>query len=112
MDLPLCRMRQIVEAIKLRLKDSDLRERKLLEWQTKTLAGIIAATVQVPKGKQNPLFAEVEKITLTTKEENPAEAHTPPETDPSVFVEQGSTVAADRNRVGSFERLTRGKLVA
>jgi hypothetical protein len=73
------------------------------------LAGFIANTVPTSKGKKNPLVAEVSKIKLVSDEDRAEFSSGPlPEADPEVFVEEGSQVAADRNKVGSFERLHRG----
>ena len=42
----------------------DHRERLLAEWQTKTVATFIAATVPTAKGKKNTLLESAHKISL------------------------------------------------
>lgn len=114
MDLPVCRMRQIVKSIEQRTKLQKARDDMVVEWQTKTLANFIANTVKVPKGKQNPLVKAVESIRLVDMKEleDGTIPYTPeqidPADDPAVYVEQGSQVAEQRNSPGSFERLLNG----
>jgi hypothetical protein len=90
-----------------------IRRDIVTEWQTKTLANFSAATVQVPKGKSNPLARAVDAITLVSHEDLKSigasrmpEATNPKAFDPAVFVEQGSQVA--KNPVASFERIAQG----
>jgi hypothetical protein len=109
MDLTVRRTVQILKSIQERRKVAKLERDLAIEWQTKVLAGFIAGTVPVEKGKKNPLAAEVRNIRLVSdqiKEEFAGPEK--PEADPEVFVEEGSQVAAERNKVGSWERLHQG----
>lgn len=109
MDLTVRRVVQILASIRERHRVLRLERHAVTEWQTKVLAGFIANTVPIPKGKKNPLVAEVSKIKLVSDDDRAEFASGPkPEADPEVFVEEGSQVAADRNRAGSWERLHRG----
>jgi len=64
MDVPIARLRQIIEAISVRLQAASRERAVLTEWSTKTLAQYIAATVPVPKGKNNKLLKSAQKIEL------------------------------------------------
>lgn len=102
-DLPICRLRQIIKTVEERRKAQQKVKNALLEWQTKTLAMFVAHTVQVPKGKSNPLLKAVDKISLNKDEKRDNSAV---EADPEVFVEEGSQTA--QNHIGSFERVLGG----
>lgn len=109
LDLTVRRIIQILESVKERHRVLRLERNVVTEWQTKVLAGFIANTVPTAKGKKNPLVAEVSKIKLVSDKDRTDFSSGPkPEADPEVFVEEGSQVAADRNKVGSWERLHRG----
>ncbi len=105
LELPIARLRQIVANIEDRVSAERKLQATFFEWQTKTLASFIAATVPTEKGKPNGLLKEAEKISLNLD----GEAETLEKqviNDPSVFVEQGSQSVS--NRVGSYERLMGG----
>ena len=109
MELTVRRTVQILDAIKERHRLRRLERHSVTEWQTKVLAGFIANTVPSKKGRKNPLLAEVSNIKLVSDEDRAEFTSEPaPEADPEVFVEEGSQVAADRNKAGSWERLHHG----
>jgi len=109
LDLTLRRVVQILAAIKERHRVIRLERHAVIEWQTKTLASFIANTVPVAKGKTNKLVAEVRNIKLVNEDDREKFSNKPaPDADPEVFVEEGSQVAVDRNKPGSWERLHRG----
>lgn len=99
LDLYVCRLRQIVSAVELRIKQRELKRDLVTEWQTKTLASFIAGTVKVPKGKNNPLAKAVDKIRLVDDRDMPEE----PEVD-----REGPRDNRASNPVGTFEQLSRG----
>lgn len=74
LDLPLRRFRQVLVAIVERKHYEAVAERQLLAWQTRTIASFIAATVEVEKGKSNPLLAEAAKINLDDPGEQVADS--------------------------------------
>lgn len=98
------RLRQITAVIEQRQKAQRLHRGALIEWQTKTLASFIAATVPVEKGKGgNPLAKAAEKVRLRLEDdEGVADNDVPME----VWLEEGSQTA--ENSEGSFEQLMRG----
>lgn len=103
LDMAICRLRQVVANIEARLKASRLREQTIAEWQTKTLAQFIAATVATDKGKKNPLAEEAAKIRLRLEgDDGKADSDVPMEK----YIEEGSQVA--ENVEGSYERLMQG----
>lgn len=101
--MAVCRLRQAVANIEARRKGERQYRNIIAEWQTRTIAQFIAATVPVEKGKRNTLAEEAEKIRLRLEDEKgTSESDAPPE----VFVEEGSQVA--KNAAGSYERLMAG----
>ncbi len=90
------RLRQIVTNIESRLFISEFRDNRLLSWQTRTLAIFISQTIEIEKGKENPLFEAAKKISLDQAELDDATAIPEPGTNSS------------EPAAGSFERLTRG----
>lgn len=66
MEIPLCRLRQIIEASHYRIEDGYRRTAKLAEWQAKTICVWIGANAGVwmdlDKGKKNPLIEAVTQI--------------------------------------------------
>lgn len=103
MDLPVCRLRQIVANIDDRKKSERLYASTIAEWQTRTLAQFIAATVPLEKGQKNPLADEAAKIRLRLEnDKGKADNDVPIEE----IIEKGSQVA--QNQPGSFERLMGG----
>lgn len=90
--------------IELRMKAQREYDKTIAEWQTRTLAQFIAATVRVKKGTRNPLADAADKVALTFDSESSGADQQSMED----WIEHGSAVAAERNRPGSFERLTRG----
>lgn len=90
--LTLARIRQVVAAISLRTYRQRLYKESLLEWQTKALAQMIAATVPVEKKgqKTSPLMDAANSLTLRR-------------TDP-LNVQR----AGNEPRPGSFEAFTHG----
>lgn len=73
------------------------RQRRLLSWQTRTLAMYIAATIEVEKDKENPVFESAEKIALDDLEVKEMEAqarivaNTPIENQPGSYEQLMST---------------------
>lgn len=113
MDTPVCRLRQITRVIDKRLKANRKHQHTLVEWQTKTTVQFIAATVPVEQGKKNPLAKSADEVRLSFEGEDATPVSMggsggKDERSIEEIMEQGSLVAADRNKVGSFERLTRG----
>lgn len=101
--MPICTLRQKIAVIEDRRKQERLYTKTIAEWQTRTLAQFIAATVPTDKGKTNKLAQAAEKIRLRLEDdEGAADDDTPMD----VFIEEGSKVA--ENPTGSFERLTSG----
>lgn len=100
METAVCRLRQIVANIESRQKGERQYQQTITEWQTKTLAAFIAASVPMEKkGQKNPLLDEAMRISLTFEGDEALVKDVPPE----VYVEQGSQVAQNKN--GSYERL-------
>lgn len=102
-----------MKTIGYRKRDEFRQRAVVVEWQTRTLAAFIAATVPVEKGKKNPLASEAAKIRIPmlgddseADTEDEVEADTSPEN--FDFIESGSKVAESRNSAGSFERLRSG----
>jgi hypothetical protein len=109
LDITVRRLRQILETIKERHRVRKLERDMVTEWQTKTLAGFIANTIPVPKGKSNKLAKEVDNIRLVNQEDlKRAAGPQGQEADPEVFVEEGSQVAEERNSRGSWEAIHQG----
>jgi hypothetical protein len=103
LDIPICRLRQIAATVEARLKSERLYHQTITEWQTRTLAQFIAATVQMEKkGQKNPLMAEASKIRLRLEGDDD-ESLSGDDVPPEVYIEQGSQVAQNDN--GSYERL-------
>lgn len=69
-------------------------QRRLISWQTRTLAQFISATIEVPKGKENPAMQAANQVSLDSMEA--AELAKPRAEPPK------------ENKIGSFERLTGG----
>ena len=63
LSLPVCRLRQITGAIVERRLEEVRARASFIEWQTRTLAGYIAATIPTG-GKKNPLLDSAGKIRL------------------------------------------------
>jgi hypothetical protein len=65
--MPLCRLRQVTEAVSRR-RDREARDRlRLASWQTRTICTFIAAQAQVDlkaHGGRNPMLDEARKISL------------------------------------------------
>ena len=89
----------------MRLKQQLKVKAHLVEWETKTLAIFIAGTVQVDKGKSNPLLKAAEKIKLPMNFDDEESEEDAAAEDPDVFVEQGSQKV--KARPGSFEAFER-----
>jgi hypothetical protein len=105
METAVCRLRQMVANIEARRKAARQHQQTIAEWQTRTLATFIAATVpQEKKGAKNPLLEEAQKVRLQMEGEE-SEDDKAKDVPPEVFIEQGSQVAQNRN--GSYERLRR-----
>lgn len=103
--MPVCTLRQKIANIEQRLKAERLSRNTITEWQTRTLAQFIAATVPVEKGKRNPLADEAAKISLRV-EDKQGKA----DDDRSIeeVIEKGSQTASNKNLPGSYERLMAG----
>lgn len=108
LDLPICRIRQIVKDIEKRLKAERLRQDLVLEWQTRTLAAFISGTVRVEKGSKNPLLEAVKDIKLVQDPGKPKAVEKQPSEEHSLewIMEHGSPTAD--NSTGSFERAMQG----
>lgn len=106
LDMPLRRLRQCVAAINERMKLIDERRRRMVEWQTRSLASFIAATIPAgKKGEKNPLLEAAHNLSMTGNPDIPTE--TVDEFDPANH-EAAVRRAAGRNPRGSFERLMKG----
>lgn len=92
LDVPLCRLRQMTTAIAQRQYLADKSHRRLMSWQTRTIAQFIAATVKVEKGKDSPIMDAANKISLDAKEAQ----------------ELLNAPVEIENKPGSYERLVRG----
>lgn len=104
LDLPVCRLRQIVAVIQERQKFERLHLQTIAEWQTRTTVQFIAATVPIDKGKRNPLADAADKVRLRLEEDDKPES--PSDVPIEEFIEHGSPFA--QNAPGSFERLMKG----
>lgn len=102
----MCRLRQIARVIDSRHKALRAHQHALVEWQTKTTVHFIAATVPTDKGKKNPLLESADKVKLEFEGDENAPALDNRSLEE--VIEQGSLTALDKNKPGSFERLTRG----
>lgn len=102
--MPICLLRQKIANIELRLKEQRLYRQTIAEWQTRTLAQFIAATIPMTKkGQKNPLADEAAKVSLNMEDDKgKSDKDVPMET----YIEKGSQVA--QNVPGSFERLVAG----
>lgn len=97
LELPVCRLRQILANIENRQKALRLHNTTIAEWQTKTLAQFIAASV----GSKD-LQKDAAKLRLRMEDDEGNSDDTPMEK----FIEEGSQVA--KNAPGSYEYLRRG----
>ncbi len=101
--MAICTLRQKIANIENRLKATRLHNKTIAEWQTRTLAQFIAATVPTERGKRNTLAEAAEKIRLRMEDDDGvADDDRPIEQ----VIEQGSQVA--QNSHGSYERLMGG----
>lgn len=105
LDIPICRARQIAANIEARRKDEFRQQALLVEWSTRSIVQYVAATVPTAKGKSNELLKSASKLRLLLKGEDDSSPESSPELAPEEFVEDGSQVATERNRAGSFETL-------
>lgn len=103
LEMPVCTLRQKIANIEDRLKYDRLHTQTIAEWQTRTIAQFIAASVPLEKGQKNPLIPAADKIRLRMEDES---GESPSDVPPEVFIEKGSQVA--ENAPGSFERLMGG----
>lgn len=103
LDLPVCRLRQIIANIEARKKATRQHHTTITEWQTRTLAQFIAATIPVEKGKKNPVADAAAKLSLRIEDET---GNSDDDTPMEKYLEEGSQTAD--NGTGSFERLTAG----
>jgi inosine-uridine nucleoside N-ribohydrolase len=106
-------LRQIVAAITLRLKNSDLRERLYIEWQTKKICQFVAATVPVSKGRTNTLLESANEISFRFEEDNLEQPVSAPDPDAPFDPEDHEAAlarAAAKNKPGTLERLMAGGL--
>lgn len=104
----MCRLRQIVEDITKRRKRQTVADRLVVEWQTRQIAWFIGSSVVGVKNNKLPGLAQKIKLVPQDDRDDVKVRETDPSDDPDVYVEQGSQVAADRNRAGSMESLLRG----
>lgn len=127
LDLSIARLRQILANISQRKRNELEQKAFFIEWQTKTLAGFVAATV----GKEGKgLQKEASKINLlkllrdafsedgSTDLDSMREADTEPgsteapgaavDAELPAWVREGSAVALSRNRAGTAEALMGG----
>lgn len=107
LDLPICSLRQMAETIKVRVKANRQHAESLIEWQTRVLAQFMAGAAPSPE-QSKALSKAADKISIKGGEADTVGERVKPgeASDPDVYVEQGSQVAADRNGVGSYERLS------
>lgn len=75
----------------------DKKNRRLVSWQTRTLAQIIAATIPLEKGQENPVAEQATKISIDAMEADELKQ----------ALEQ-HLAAPVENRAGSFEKLVTG----
>lgn len=109
LDTPVTRLRQVVAAIYRRQKWALRARGALVEWQTKALASVIAATVPIAQGKKNPLMDYALGLSLYDGEGSarPAGLTPPPEADPAAVEAYGFDPEHPTIRepeAGSFER--------
>lgn len=113
MELPICRVRQIVAAVTERRSTLLARERVHLEWQTKSLCAFIAQTVQSPRAAKS-LLREVDRLTLFPgAEKRAAPVPSLPVSGEVDVVRAGSDAAVSSAHPvsappGSYERLMAG----
>lgn len=106
-------MRQIIANIEQRRKLEFYRDGKLVEWQTRALASVLASTAQTDQKGFRQLSQMVDSIRFRTNEQAEHEAGSSPTpaagmTDEEIeeMLEKGSTVAADKNtETGAVTRL-------
>lgn len=101
LEMPICTIRQKVANIEFRLKAQRTRKNTITEWQTRTIAQFIAATVPVEKkGAVNKLAEEASAIRLRIEnDEHEADTDRPYD---EIF-EMGSQT--NNNKPGSYEHL-------
>ena len=64
LDLPVARFRQIVAAIQIRVKRDIQIHAAIVEWQTKILGSVTAATIEMAEGVDNPVLKFVMDLDL------------------------------------------------
>jgi hypothetical protein len=77
LDLPLCRLRQAVEAALHRRKVEQMERIRLTEWQARTTCAFIAAQagllMELKQGQKNPMLEAALAISITGHEKTPEE---------------------------------------
>jgi len=71
LELTLTRLRQIVTAIRLRRHVDQKRERRLVSWQTRTIARFISYSVPLTEDQENPLIPLLNDVVLDDEESAP-----------------------------------------
>lgn len=84
LDLSLGRIRQISAAISQRLSTEQFRQRRLLNWQTKTIATYVAGAAMTD-GKGNPLLDEALKLDIDGLDLSELEVAKPIENKPGSY---------------------------
>lgn len=78
------------------------------EWQTKQICWFIGSAVVGVKQNKLPDLASKIKLVPDKDRNDVGVTEADRTADPAVFVEEGSQIAADRNKQGSMERLLVG----
>lgn len=73
LELTLTRLRQIVTAIRLRRHVDQKRERRLVSWQTRTIARFISYSVPLTEDQENPLIPLLNDVVLDDEEKRELE---------------------------------------
>ena len=102
LDTPICTIRQTIANISARQKATRTYDRKIAEWQTRTISQFVAATVPADSGGKQ-LAVQASKIHLRMEDGKGVA-----DDDRSIeqVIEEGSVQAENRN--GSYERLMSG----
>jgi hypothetical protein len=70
LDLPVARLRQVVAAILDRRRERLRFDLRVVEWQTRRLAEVIASTVPAKPGTRHPLQGLIDQIRILPEEDD------------------------------------------
>ena len=77
LDLPLCRLRQVVDALRRRRVSEQLERIRLTEWETRVTCSFIAAQaglwMDLKQGQANPMMNAALAISIMPEEKTPEE---------------------------------------